>query len=275
MTRRHRWSIVALVLAVTGGAAPASAHAPSPVVQVQPAKDRYTVRLTGWPPGAVTVAVCTDRPDGGCADATAVQAGVGPDGTAAATLPAAAPATGCPCVVRVRTLTGALTRAAPIALSAPAVAGARPADVPRPLAIARVTVHGGWRWAALFGGPVRRDVTLTVRNTGPIAIPATTVTVTAGRGEHPTGLVAAPALGPLDPGASVTYTVPVRFAGPAAGTYTVHGELDPNGPLGPAGATVAFHAETTTQPWGLTALLFAVALAAAVRSRRSRGQAQG
>ncbi|MET7396912.1 hypothetical protein ABZS66_25855 [Dactylosporangium sp. NPDC005572] len=264
----RRALFVAALLVFTGGAAPASAHAPSPAVQVRPAKGGYSVRLLDWPPGAVTLAVCTDRPAGGCADATAVQTGVGPDGTATATLPALAPASGCPCVVRVRALTDPLTRTAPIALAAAAVAEPSPVDVPRPLDVTRVTVHSGWQWAALFGGPARRDVTVTVHNTGPAAVAFTTVTITAGRGEHPTGMVVAPPLDRLDPGESVTYTVPVRFAAPAAGTYTIHGELDPNGPLGPAGATVAFHAETTTQPWGLTALLGVALAAAALRRRR-------
>ncbi|WP_432968618.1 hypothetical protein [Dactylosporangium sp. CA-233914] len=266
--------VAALVLASTGGAAPAWAREPSTTVRVQPAAGsdppRLTVRLEGWPPATVTIAVCTDRPDGGCAFPTAVQAGIGADGSASATLPAVAPPTGCPCVVRVRALSGVPTQTAAVALTATPAAARPAADAPRPLAITRVTVHGGWQWAALFGGPARREAAVTVRNTAPVAVTGSTVTVTAGRGEHPTGMVAPPELGTLAPGEERTLRVPVTLPAPAAGTYTVHGEIDPYGPLGPAGATVVFHAETTAQPWGLTAVPAAALMVVALRQIRKR-----
>ncbi|WP_433062347.1 hypothetical protein [Dactylosporangium sp. CS-033363] len=264
----NRVAIVAgLVLLSIGGATPAWAE-PSASVRVRP--DGFAVGLAGWPPGTVTIALCTERPGGDCAFAHGVQTGVDAEGNASATLPAAAPATGCPCVVRVRTLTGALSRDTPVPLDAAAAPASAQPDVPRPLVITGVEVHSGFEWAGFFGGPVHRELVVTVRSDAPVMVTGSTVSVTAGRGEHPTGLVTAPVFLPLKPGDVRVYRIPVTFEAPAAGTYTVHGEIDPFGPLGPAGATVAFQAETTAQPWGLTAAAGLLLMCAAALRRYRR-----
>ncbi|GAA2362445.1 hypothetical protein GCM10010170_058540 [Dactylosporangium salmoneum] len=89
-----------------------------------------------------------------------------------------------------------------------------------------------------------------VRSIGTATASVPAVTVTVGRGERPAGFVAAPPFDELGPGQEREYRVPVTIPAPAYGTYTVHGQITATG--WPAGPSAAFHAVTTTQPWGRT-----------------------
>jgi hypothetical protein len=234
------------------------------------AGDRLTVHLAGWPAGNVLIELCGNEAGRGsadCAVGSSVQTHVPASGTTAAVMPVAAPPVPCPCVVRVRDLAGTTAVTASFTVTGdpgPAAgpgAGSPPAG--EPPVLTGVAVTGGWTWPALFGGPARRTVTFTVDNPGdrPLGDPPALL---LGRGDHPTTLLDAPELEPVPPGERRTYRVPVTLPAPAFGSYTVRGEV--------AGA--AFLAETTSYPWGLTAVLATLVVVTVLARLRRRPRRQ-
>ena len=257
----HQIAVLAtLVLLAPAPAAPAISLTPAaPTVG-----SRATVSLTGWPAGNASVEICRDTApltSTSCAYADAAQTVVRPDGTGRVALAVVAPPGGCPCVVRVRAMADGTTRTAPVTLAGAPTTPVEAAAPPGRLTVTRVGVSGGPAWSSAFGGPAHRVVEVVVRNSG--ATPLSGVlTVTVGRGDNPSTIVEAPPLDPVAPSSERVVTVPVTLAGPAVGTYTIRGDV--TGGSEP----VAFAVETTTQPWGLTALLAALLLTVTVLMRR-------
>lgn len=149
-----------------------------------------------------------------------------------------------------------------------------PADDPGArLTVVDVALVGGWSWPALFGGPARRTLVVTVRNDGAVAVDEPALSVTMGRGERPTGYVAAPPVGTIGPARQHTIRLPVTIPAPAAGRYTLRGELD-----GPLIQPVAFGATMTSYPWGLLlagAVLVGGLIVRELRARRPGAHPRG
>jgi hypothetical protein len=245
---------VALALAITLPAGPARAADPTVTLDQAEAAvgGRVTVRLAGWPAGNVTAEVCGNQGGRGsidCAVSGGVTISVGADGVGSAPLPVPRPPGACPCVVRVRPAVGGTPRAAPLAIRGVPVNRTPPAPrVPTALAVVDVRIdRAGSEWPALFAGPARRTVTVTLRNTGQGPVLEPRLSVASGRPGRTTFIVPAPAVGVLAPGQERTVELPVTFGAPTWGRYAVRGEL-----LG-ADQPAVFHAHTHSYPWGLIA----------------------
>lgn len=222
--------------------------------------ERVTVELTGWPAGNVVVELCGNRARRGTVDcAVGASAGtfVRADRTATIVLTAAKPPVGCPCVIAVRPVTGGEPRTVPLevtgvrTLSAALDAGKAPATgraTTRLLTATKVSVTGGGPGLGWLAGPARRTLRVTLRNNGTAALTDPPLTLTAGRGDHPTRIIEAPPLGTLAPGAERTYEIPVTLDALAFGRSTIRGEI--------AGLDepIAFTAETASYPWAFPIL---------------------
>lgn len=279
-------ALVAMLAAVVPGpSSPTTSPGVDPpaivIDQAGPALgDRVTVRLDRWPAGTVSIEICGNggrRGSVDCAVDAAVQTYVRAAGTGVATLTVTAPPVGCPCVVRVTAVNGRPSGTVPLAVTgipAQAVQPGTPdgSSTAARLRVTEVEVTGGRSWPALFGGPAKRVLLVTVHNDGTAPAVDPAVAVTLGRGDEPTGFVPPPLLGTLDPGEQRVLRLPITVAAPAVGGYTVRGEI--NGSDRPA----RFVATVTTYPWGLAgiagALLGALAVIELRRARRaSRRQA--
>lgn len=251
--------IALLPLALAGAAA-----APQVTVDADSATvgERTLVRLAGWPAGNVLVEVCGNeaaRGSADCAVASAAQTYVPDSGDSVVRLTVTAPPVACPCVIRARATAGGPVATTPITLDGlpddadEAAPTHTPTEAP---VITEVRIEERHSWAALFGGPAPRTVTVMVANPGEETAIDPHLTVLVGRGDHPTTQIDAPQLGPIEPGGQRTYELPVTIPAPAFGHYTVRGELD----------VAVFLAETTHYPWGLPALFGALALLALLRA---------
>lgn len=114
---------------------------------------------------------------------------------------------------------------------------------------------------AFFGGTAKRELLLTVTNTGSAPLVDQPVSLTFGKGDDPTDpLLTAEGLpvtiGSLEVGASTEIRVPVVIDAPAFGQYTVKGlfigvdAVSVDGEPNDAGDET-FSVTTTTYPWGL------------------------
>ena len=254
--------VAALAAALALAPGPAVTPAASPVA----VGDRLAVALTGWPAGNVSVELCRDAApitSTACAYAEATQTYVKPDGTGRATLTVVAPPGGCPCVVRVRSLTDGTARTAPVTITGIPVTAATDTAAPAPLVVASATVTAERSWAALAGGQARRTLTVVVRNPG--GTPVTPhLSVTVARGTAAGTIVPAPAVGPIAPAGEAVIRVPVTLPAPAVGTYTIRADL--TGVPEP----IAVAADTTHQPWGIPAVLAALLAALLPRTLRTK-----
>ncbi|TMQ99114.1 hypothetical protein ETD83_18640 [Actinomadura soli] len=255
--------------------------APGPSVEIDRAEaragDTVTVDLAAWPAGNVLIELCGNGGERGsddCAVAAAATTFVTREGRGTAMITVVRPPIGCPCVVSARPVTGGRARTVPLKIEGvPTLTAAQRRTVSagpaRDLTVSGVRVSGGGPSAAWFAGPAHRTVTFTVRNTG--AAPATDppLTLSAGRGAEPTGILDAPRIGTLAPGQQRTYEVDVTLPGPAFGRYTVVGEL--TGVDRPA----RFRAHTSSYPWALPALLALAVPATVVRELTSRHRPAG
>ncbi|XRQ14150.1 hypothetical protein ACN3XK_25710 [Actinomadura welshii] len=243
-------------------AAPALVFAaPGPTVEVDRARvevgQTVTVDLAAWPAGNVLVELCGnggERGSADCAVAAAATTHVGAEGRGTAMVTIVKPPIGCPCVISARPVGGGRARTVPLEIEGvPELTAAQRRTVSaapsRDLTVSGVRVSGGGPSAAWLGGPAERTVTFTVRNTGKAPVTDPPLTLAAGRGEEPTGILDAPAIGTLAPGEERTFDVEVKLPGPAFGRYTVVGEL--TGIDRPA----RFTAHTSSYPWALPMLL--------------------
>ncbi|MFK3981605.1 hypothetical protein ACI2K4_14650 [Micromonospora sp. NPDC050397] len=211
------------------------------------------VRLAGWPAGDVLVEVCGNRAERGSIDCLvggAASAAVQGDGSGRVALTASAPPVPCPCVVRVRPVGSGEIRTTPVTIKGVPVRTAAPvAKPPTVLAASGVRITGaGPGWAAFFGGPAHRTVTVTLRNTGQAPVLEPRLALTSGRPGQTTVIVPAPRVDLLAPGQQRTFDLPVTFGAPTWGRYALRGEL-----LG-ADQPEVFYAHTRSYPWGLLLL---------------------
>ncbi|WP_024934816.1 hypothetical protein [Actinomadura welshii] len=256
-------------------------QAPGPTVQADRAEarvgDTVTVDLAAWPPGNVLVELCGNggaRGSADCAVAAAATTFVDANGRGTAMVTVVRPPVGCPCVISARPVTGGRARTVPLAVKGvptlPATRRGNASAAPaRDLAVSGVRVSGGGP-AAWFGGPAERTVTFTVRNTGTAPVTDPPLALAAGRGDRPTGMLEAPRIGTLQPGAQRTYTVRARLPAPAFGRYAVAGEVTG------VDRPVRFTARTSSYPWALPALIALAAPAVLARElRRGRRRHAG
>ncbi|TDD35835.1 hypothetical protein E1287_12670 [Actinomadura sp. KC06] len=250
--------------------------APGPSVEIDRAEakpgDTVTVDLAAWPAGNVLIELCGnggERGSADCAVAAAATTFVTGQGRGTAMITVVKPPIGCPCVVSARPVSGGRARTVPLKIEGvPVLTAAQRRTVSagpaRDLTVSGVRVSGGGPSAAWFAGPAERTVTFTVRNTGAAPVTDPPLTLAAGRGAEPTGILDAPKIGTLAPGEERTYEVDVTLPGPAFGRYTVVGEL--TGVDRPA----RFTAHTSSYPWALPALLALAVPATVVRELTSK-----
>ncbi|MEU8804294.1 hypothetical protein [Spirillospora sp. NPDC048819] len=251
--------------------------APGPAVEIDRTEaevgQTVTVDLAAWPTGNVLIELCGnggERGSADCAVAAAATTFVGEEGRGTAMITIVKPPIGCPCVVSARPVTGGRARTVPLKIKGvPVLTAAQRRTVSaapaRDLTVSGIRVSGGGPSTAWLGGPAERTVTFTVRNTGRAPVTDPPLTLAAGRGAAPTGILDAPAIGTLAPGQERTFEVGVKLPGPAFGRYTVVGEL--TGIDRPA----RFTARTSSYPWGLPVLLALALPATVVRGLRNRG----
>lgn len=258
-------------LSVLGGSLPAAAGEPALAVDRPEARpgDRVVVRLAGWAPGNVVIEVCGNGAAGGSADCavdTSVNAPVDAAGVGQAAVRITVPPAPCPCVLRARALTGGAVRTAALRIRGVRTVQTRPRPAAQQpaLAVQGLRLRGGPGVAALLSGPAHRELTVTVRNTGPVPVSQPRLAVTVGRPGRPTTVVICPPVGQLAPGQQQTLAVPVTFGAPTWGSYAARVEL--------TGATrpVVGHAHTYSYPWGLLLVPFAAAALLLFRLRRRR-----
>lgn len=258
------------VLLVAPGGMVGSAPEPSPSspqVTLDSAEiavgDRVEVRVSRWPSELLIAEVCGNEAARGavdCAVTGSVQTHIGPDGTGLVQLPIAAPPVGCPCVVRVRDLVGAVTLLHPVNVDGVTAVPAPEPVEPGTVSVGEVSVSEAWSWAGLFGFGASRTVAVTVHFAGSEESPRTEtqLSLLVGRGEEPTVPVPAVSLAELGPGQSRTYQIPVSLPPPAFGVYTVRGEVTGIMDAGREGeypTNAAFVVQTAHYPWGITGIL--------------------
>lgn len=246
----------AAVALVAAGAPAVSARA-EPTIALDPTDvavgAQLAVRLAGWPPGNVLVEICGNQAQRGSIDCLvggAASAAVQGDGSGRVTLTVSAPPIPCPCVVRVRPVGSGEIRTAPVTIKGvPSRTGPPAARTPTVLAASGVRMTGaGPGWAAFFGGPAHRTVTVTLSNTGQAPVLDPRLSLTSGRPGRTTVVVPAPRVDLLAPGQQRTFDLPVTFGAPTWGRYALRGELHG------ADQPEVFYAHTRSYPWGLLAL---------------------
>lgn len=278
----RRWTVRLAAACLVAQALPASAApAAEPALAVDRttvrAGDRVQVRVAGWRPGNLALEVCGNEAVNGsidCAVDAAANVPVGADGIGGALVRVTVPPAPCPCVLRARALVGGTVRAIALAIQgAPTRPAGSRATVTRPVTSVGITATrlggGGSGWAALLGGPARRTLWVTVRNTGAAPVPDARLSVVAGRPGEPTTIVVAPPVGLLAPGEQRTVQVPITFGTPTWGRYTVRAEA--SGGEQPA----VGYAHTSSYPWGLFVLLALAGGLGLHRLVRRRGAVPG
>ncbi|HCK78524.1 MAG TPA: hypothetical protein DHW34_00740 [Actinobacteria bacterium] len=225
---------------------------------------------SGWPADSlVTAAVCGNNYLNGSVDCNASGQG---QSTATSTgtiaiqvgIPSAPP-TPCPCVVHVATLADTNTVDIPFQVN-----GVPTAPPSRTVTNRSVDVDprlsGSGPLSAYLGGAAKRELILTVTNTGSDPLVNPVLNLTVGKGEDPTGLLTdangnGPALGTIQPGQSVEYRQTVTLTAPAFGQYRVKGQfvgldsLTVNQQRNNAG-DLTFSIATSTYPWVLIVLVW-------------------
>ncbi|MEU5884945.1 hypothetical protein [Spirillospora sp. NPDC047279] len=231
-----------------------------------------TVKVSGFPAASVAVELCGNQARRGTADCAVSSSATMfvPEGRpATVVLKVVRPPIGCPCVIAARPVSGGTATTVPIKIKGvPTVkAVAAPAVPARNLTATKVSVRGGPSW---FGASTGRTLAVTLRNQGSVPITDPPLSLAVGRGAEPTGVVPAPPLGTLAPGAERTYEIPFTLDGPVFGRYTVRGEITG------LDRPIAFTASTSGYPWALPllgVLLIPLPLLRRPRHRRRAGAA--
>jgi hypothetical protein len=221
---------------------------------------QVTVRGLSWPAGAqVHVELCGNdarRSTPDCDEAGSVVTAADDSGAFAAAMTIGTPPTPCPCVIRASGIDSTVGVPLPVTIEGlpsgdPVVTGAAFPDVTRALQVQGARLAGSDSFAQWFGAAPTRMLELTLKNTGNVAIVEPNITAAVGKGDNPTGIVAIPKVGTLQPGEVKTITVPVDYGALAFGSYTVKGEVAGFAPNG------TFAASSSSYPWGLIALAIA------------------
>ncbi|MCX6418127.1 MAG: hypothetical protein NTU50_01490 [Actinobacteria bacterium] len=208
-----------------------TANAAPPIAKVG---DSVIVTGSGWPAGSlITVAVCGNNYLNGSADCEPTGQGqttANANGEIAVqvALPALPPSP-CPCVVHLASLADTNTVDVPFTITgAPTatpsqIVNRRSVDVS-----ARLT--GSGPFAAYLGGAAKRELVISVTNTGSSNLINPALNLTVGRGENPATPLTSPSgqqptLGTITPGQTVEYRQSVTLGPPAFGQYRVKGEF--------------------------------------------------
>jgi len=255
--RRAGAGLVVAALALVAAASPSPAQVQDPTVTLDrtgtAAGEDLGVVGAGWPAGAtLLVELCGQGGLGGSTDCDVGRqrtAGVAPNGMFSATLRVGTPPSPCPCVVKVTDQTSRVTATAGIAVAGIPTVPIEESDAPlRRIEITSLDVRGG-SWTELLGTSSDRELDITLTNTGEVAIDRPAIAVAWGRGSSPTGLVEAPAVGRLAPGASQTVTVELPRGALAWGRFAAVVEVQG------LGAPVRAKATSSIYPWALLALV--------------------
>lgn len=196
--------------------------------------DTVIVTGSGWPAGSlITVAVCGNNYLNGSTDCEPTgqgQTSANATGEIAVqvALPALPPSP-CPCVVHLATLADTNTVDVPFTITgAPTATPSQTVNRRSVDVSARLT--GSGPFAAYIGGAAKRELVISVTNTGSSDLINPTLNLTVGRGENPATPLTSPsgqqpALGTITPGQTVEYRQSVTLGPPAFGQYRVKGEF--------------------------------------------------
>jgi len=198
----------------------------------------------------VQVSICGNEALNGTADcnlSSAVSANTNQQGTFNILMRVGKPPVPCPCVLYATSFATITTAKAPFNLGgAPnGNVGVTPASTRSVNATLRLVGGGLGSW---FGGPARRTLVLSVTNTGTADLTNTPVTLTYGKGENPTTLLAQPSIGTLRAGQTIQYRLPLTFKAPALGQYRVGASFTGLDKI------TQVSASTSSYPWALIAL---------------------
>ena len=263
----------------------AGAASPRPTFVVAPASggvgDVVQTTFDHWPAGLATIAVCGNGAPGstaGCDLRSAYTVNVPAGGFALAWVVLLQPPAPCPCVVRVWTSDGSVTRNAPVDIAGVPVAPAPPVPATSTSAdgiSVDVRVHDrSSAWSAAVGLPLSAELEVTVRNSGQSATPALHLGGGVGRSRGGGDPFPTRTIGPIAPGTARMLRIPVDISGPSWGNYVVYGTL-----FG-LDRQLQFERKTSGDPWALELaipvliLLYAAGgpAARASSARRSRGR---
>ncbi|HAS07926.1 MAG TPA: hypothetical protein DCR52_01335 [Actinobacteria bacterium] len=196
--------------------------------------DSVIVTGSAWPAGSlVSVAVCGNNYLNGSSDCEPTGQGqttANANGEIAVqvALPALPP-TPCPCVVHLATLADTNTVDVPFTITgAPTAVPSHTVNRRSVDVSARLT--GSGPFAAYIGGAAKRELVVSVTNTGSSDLINPALNLTVGRGENPATPLTSPsgqqpALGTIAPGQTVEYRQSVTLGPPAFGQYRVKGEF--------------------------------------------------
>jgi|GEM_PF-2044367 len=257
MSGRHAVAVALAALAlVLGAPGPAAAQTAVPSATLNRSNvsigDRVLVQGENWPARTIVhIELCGNSAANLSADcdlAGASDAGVGENGYFSMALAIRRPPSDCPCVVRVTDPSAQGQAMVPITIAGVPNNGQGTAplpDISTMLKVSQVRVRGTFSLAAWFGGASKRTLEFTVANVSSEALRDPPLSITFGKGDNPTGFVAAPHLGDLAPGDLRLVRVPVEIDSLSMGRYTVKGQI--SGP----GQPIVFRTRTSTYPWGL------------------------
>lgn len=247
--------------------------APTVTLDLTGAKEGDTaqVRGAGWGgTELVYIELCGNAGRNGtrsCDQGHATLAGVGPEGTFAATLAVAKPPVPCPCVVKATSQTTQAFATAELAIQdvpvVPLENQSATSLLLRSVEITEAQLTGRGPWTSWLGAGAGRTLRFTVSNTGDVAVNDPPLSLTFGKGADPRGILPAPAIGALEPGDSVTIEVPVRFGAVSFGQHSAGIRISGFGEPVQAVAT------TSTYPWALIALGLIVVQLGLLRVRNS------
>jgi hypothetical protein len=263
----HRGANGAELAAQGGLRAVAATHIASPGQLV-------SVSGSGWVPvgDVAIIQICGQNArnlTADCDETNTYSAAIRVGGTFSGAVTVRLPKTPCPCVFFVTSVSG---QSAKIPLQ---IVGAPVALIPQNSS-GRVkltaTINTPFSVSSWFGGSKPAKVELRLINSTAATLPDPVVSVTVGRGNHPTWLAAGRTLRPVAAGISRIVELPITIPAVTFGHYTVRVQV------ATGSGNVVTSAQTTSWPWGLLVLLIIVvdlilfALAAMVRrARRRRG----
>ncbi|MBE7325778.1 hypothetical protein IEQ44_14085 [Nocardioides sp. Y6] len=262
---RLRHAVVAALAAVVALLlAPAASWAEDPEVTLSSSSlrvgDQVQVTARGFAPGeAVTVAVCgAADASGRLACAQGVDAVVAADGTLNQALAVGEPAGPCPCTVVVDGLEGPPHTARIDLLGYPVLKKPKAPEV----VVDSATLQGSGGIGHWFGLSPEPTLELVLRNAGVSAAqPALDLSWRDGDDE-PVAIVDS-GVPVIEPGDSVTFSIPLDLGTFAQGEHTVVGQVVVGDLFAPV------EARTTVGPWGLYALVLAALVGGAVMRARS------
>ena len=258
----------------TVGAEIAAQYGPSAEAANDVASPGQLVNVSGsgWAPigDVVTIQICGQNArnlTADCDESNTYSAAIREGGTFSGALIVRLPKTPCPCAFFVTDVSGQSAKiplrivGAPVALIPPDSSGGveLTATISTPVSV--------WSW---FGGPKPADVEVRLTNSTGATLPTPVLSVTVGRGTHPTWLAAGRSLQPIPAGVSRRIEIPITIPAVTFGHYTVRVQV------ATGSGNVATTAQTTSWPWGLLGLLIVIvdlilfAVAGMVRRARRR-----